>query len=151
MDISNTPRLAQATVGLACLYLVYRSYLWLTIGRRRQAFQLQKGTLEAPWFPQREHIVGWDILSSTIAAVKEHRALASIALRFGQMKVTTFQVTTLGRHIWLTIEPSNLKTMQATEFKKWRLPKGRDDFLTPLLGDGKSGLAVLLCYQTLIA
>ena len=46
------------------------------------------------------------------------------------------QMKLLGRHAYFTIEPENLKTIQAVEFKKWGLGSRRKTAFDPLLGAG---------------
>ncbi|KAI6842745.1 putative P450 monooxygenase [Hortaea werneckii] len=52
------------------------------------------------------------------------------------MGVNTMQINLLGRHAHLTVEPENLKVIQALEHKKWQLGTRRKFGFRPLLGDG---------------
>jgi len=42
----------------------------------------------------------------------------------------------LGKTFVSTIEPENLKSVLATDFKNWRVGNERKKFLGPLLGEG---------------
>lgn len=71
-----------------------------------------------------------------MAAFKSHTFLAENYDRYQRMGVNTFSVVALGRKIHTTIEPENLKTIQATDFKKWGLGERRKVAFRPLLGSG---------------
>lgn len=57
--------------------------------------------------------------------------------RFKEIGATTFALKILGRTMVMTLEPQNLKTIQALEHKKWGLGTRRKVSFKPLLGDGK--------------
>nr|POF07699.1 cytochrome p450 52a12 [Quercus suber] len=136
MDLHNLSSGVKLTLGLVFAYLAYHIYSRLNLRQRRQAIQRQKGTLEAPWYPQRESIVGWQVFQQTLKAVKANRLLETAMQRFQRMNANTYQMVLNGTHFWVTMEPENLKAIQATDFKKWGFPKRRKISLTKLLGDG---------------
>jgi hypothetical protein len=58
--------------------------------------------------------------------------------RFAFVGRNTFEVLILGRSIVMTLEPENLKVIQALDHKKWHLGERRKTSFKPLLGDGKA-------------
>ncbi|KAK0250387.1 hypothetical protein LTS09_014539 [Friedmanniomyces endolithicus] len=137
MDTMTLPHMAKAAILLAIVFVVYQAYVQLTVGRRRRALQRDKGTLPAPWhFELRDRIMGLDDFLANIKALKEHRYLARGQARFENQGVRTMHTISLGRHVISTIEPENLKTIQAVDFKKWTLGSRRISAFRPLLGQG---------------
>ena len=68
--------------------------------------------------------------------IREHRFLEAAGQRFRDMNTHTMQITLLGRHVHFTLEPENLKVIQAIEHKKWQLGTRRKSGFRPLLGLG---------------
>ncbi|KAK5125960.1 hypothetical protein LTR85_011315 [Meristemomyces frigidus] len=137
MDLASLPHVAKAALGLVSIFILYQVYLQLTVGRQRRALKREKGTLPAPWFSGfRDHILGLDLFSKNIKLLKEHRLLEVVTARFNNDGVKTFKILLLGRQVHFTIEPENLKVVQAMEFKKWGLGSRRKFGFRPLLGDG---------------
>ncbi|KAK6389101.1 hypothetical protein LTR65_007026 [Meristemomyces frigidus] len=137
MDISSMPYVAKATLGLACVFIVYQAFAQLTTGRQRRALKREKGTLPAPWFSGfRDHILGLDLFRKNMKLIKEHRLLEVVTARFKNDGVRTFRILLLGRQVHFTIEPENLKVIQAVDHKKWGLGSRRKFGFRPLLGDG---------------
>lgn len=131
------PHVAKAGLGLAFIFIVYQIYFQLTVGRKRRAIQRQKGTLPAPWFSGfRDHVMGLDLFRQNIQALKEHRGLETAGIRFAETGSKTMHMVLLGTHVYFTMEPENLKTIQAVDFKKWGLGTRRKVGFRPLLGDG---------------
>lgn len=131
------PHLAKAAGALACVFIIYQVYLQLTVGRQRRALKREKGTLPAPWYSGfRDHVVGLDLFSKNIKLIKDHRLLEVVTDRFRNDGVNTFRILLLGRKVHMTIEPENLKVVQAIDFKKWSLGSRRKWGFRPLLGDG---------------
>ncbi|KAM3425111.1 hypothetical protein BST61_g7075 [Cercospora zeina] len=136
MHVAACSSATKAVVGLALLYAVYRIATALDRWRTRRALKRQKGCLDAPKWPQKDPILGLDIFFENIAALKARTLLELAADRFQQTGVTTFQLKALGRRIHTTIEPENLKVIQAIDHKKWSLGTRRKVGFRPLLGDG---------------
>jgi len=127
----------QAAVVGAAIYLVYYVFGSLAIWSRRRALQREKGTLPAPW-PDRqgERILGLFAFRDNLKSLKNHTLLAEATDLFFKSGVNTIQILVLGRHLHVTIEPENLKTIQAIDAKKWSLPNRRKTRFHPLLGEG---------------
>ncbi|KAK0347076.1 hypothetical protein LTR91_012940 [Friedmanniomyces endolithicus] len=137
MDTMRLPHVAKAAILLTIVFVAYQAYVQLTVGRRRRALQREKGTLLAPWhFELRDRIMGLDDFLENIKALKEHRYLARGQARFENQGVRTMHTISLGRHVISTIEPENLKTIQAVDFKKWTLGSRRISAFRPFLGLG---------------
>jgi hypothetical protein len=133
MDIPHPSHLAFA---LLTLYILYALAQKISLHRSRAQFKASKNAQSAPLYPQWDHIFGLDQFRATLAAFREHRMLAYSQQRFKDMGTTTFSHFVLGRKTINTIEPANLKVMQALEHKKWGLPERRKGAFKPLLGDG---------------
>lgn len=137
MQLTELSPTARITSGLVCLFILYQLFISLTVGSKRRALQRQKGTLPAPWFTGcRDHFMGIDLFLANTSALREHRILETTRTRFSDMGVRTMQMTLLGRHVHMTIEPENLKVIQALEHKKWQLGTRRKFGFRQLLGDG---------------
>jgi hypothetical protein len=133
MDIPHPSHLAFV---LLTLYILYALAQKISLHHSRAAFKVSKNAQSAPLYPQWDHIFGLDQFRATLAAFREHRMLAYSQQRFKDVGTTTFSHFVLGRKTINTIEPANLKVMQALEHKKWGLPERRKGAFKPLLGDG---------------
>lgn len=130
------PSTAIVSICLVASLVVYRLCLHLALWQKRRAMKREKGVMEAQWIPQWEYFYGLHEFFENMKAVREHRLLEYLHQRFQRVDAKTIQMTVLGRHAHQTIEPENLKTIQATEFKKWGLGRRRKVGFRPLLGDG---------------
>ena len=148
MDISQQSPLIRVSFALVAVLTLYALFTSLTLWRRRQALQREKGTLPAPRYPQKDRILGLDVFNINMKAIKEHRFLALTLQRFKTMGTNTFQMVALGRKLVVTTEPENLKAMQAVDFKKWGLGRRRKDGFKPLLGAGRWPFYHLLFFQS---
>ncbi|KAK4626189.1 Cytochrome P450 monooxygenase himC [Fulvia fulva] len=134
--LSNLPHAAKAAIGLAAVYAVYQLLTTITLWAGRRDFKRERGVLDAPWLPQRDRFYGIDLFLDNIKALKEHRFLELGYKRFTETGLNTMQLVALGRHMHMTTEPENLKTIQAIDHKKWGLGKRRKIGFAPLLGAG---------------
>jgi hypothetical protein len=130
------PHLSHLAFVLLTLYLLYTLAQKLALRRSRTQFKAAKNALSAPLYPQWDHIFGLDEFRASLAAFREHRMLLRSQERFKTVGTTTFSHNVLGRETIMTIEPANLKVIQALEHKKWGLPERRKGAFRPLLGDG---------------
>ena len=143
MAALEVPQVAKLAIGLASLFIFYQLFVQLTIAQRRRAFAREKGCLPAPKLPQSDPILGIDLFREDMRGFKNHTFLEMSRNRIRRMGVNSMQFVALGRRIYMTIEPENLKTIQAIDFKKWSLGKRRKVGFRPLLGDGESLLSLL--------
>ena len=86
--------------------------------------------------PQLDPIFGIDIFLDSLKAVREHKLLPTFRARFVQYGRSTFQASSLGQTIIITIEPEILKTVMSLKFKDYSLGQRRRRAFLPLLGDG---------------
>lgn len=128
--------LSKLAFSAVVLLIVYQLVQFLNLSRKRRAYARSKGALPPRQWPQREQILGYELFKENIRALKDHNFLTTGYDRFQQMGVNTFVVVALGRKIYTTIEPENLKTIQAVDFKKWGLGERRKVAFRPLLGSG---------------
>ncbi|KAK5133601.1 hypothetical protein LTR08_007549 [Meristemomyces frigidus] len=137
MDFSALPYAARIAVGLAGISILYLLFNEFTVGRRRRSLQREKGTLPAPYYTGfRDRFLGLDLFVANMKHLKERRFLENAVLRFHHDKVNTMRVVSLGEQMHFTMEPENLKTIQAIDFKRWKLSSRRKFGFRPLLGEG---------------
>jgi cytochrome P450 len=132
----HVPTVVELVLALAVVYAAFRVLAAFVQWRKRQAFMREKGCLPAPWVPSWDRIYGLDLFLKNIGHLKNHTLLEKTNRRFQETKFRTFQLVVLGRHLHQTIEPENLKTIQAIDFKKWSLGERRKTAFHPLLGEG---------------
>ena len=133
------PSLTQVFLGSLVIYALYYIYWELTIGVSRRALIKEHGCKPIKHSPELnsfpDNIIGIKSLTENIKAVKEHRLMAYNRARFlrnGNNTRMRFIFTDLIQ----TIEPENIKTMLAIDFKKWGLGDRRKNAFVPLLGHG---------------
>lgn len=131
--------LIQVLAGSSVLYLLYYIHWELTIGASRRAMIKEHGCKPVKHSPELnsfpDNIIGIRAVTENIKAVKEHRLMAhnrARTLRNGYTTHTKFLFTDLVQ----TVEPENIKTILALDFKKWGLGTRRKDAFVPLLGHG---------------
>jgi hypothetical protein len=76
-----------------------------------------KAKLVLSWDP----ILGLDFFIANRKIFKAHKVLETMTKRFERMQTNTMRVRALGQILHITIEPENLKTIQAIDFKSWSL------------------------------
>lgn len=144
MNFADLPPALKLAIGILGLLLVFQGIHLLNVGGRRRALALEKGALPAPKYPQSERLIGWDLFRRNMRALKSHTFLDMNIARFKEMGTNTFQLVALGRNFHMTIEPDNLKAIQAVDFKKWGLGTRRKIGFRPLLGEGEDPLHTVL-------
>ena len=131
--LTSPPPALLAAVVLALLYTVY----WhLTVGAKRRALIKQHGCLPITTYPTKDPILGLDNFRANREAFKAKRGLEAGANRFAELGVNTMFLSALGRKLIFTIEPENLKTVQALNFKHYSLGRRRKANFVPFLGLG---------------
>ena len=124
----------QALLGAGALYLLYCIYWELTVGAARRRMIREKGCEPVNRIPD-DPFIGLRVFWNARKWFKEHTVMENMYLRF-QKQGNTFAMKALGANVIATIEPENLKVIQALEFKKWSLGKRRIEAFMPLLGPG---------------
>ena len=133
------PSLSAGLSGLFVFYLLYYIYWQLTIGVSRRALIRQHGckplknTAELYSFPN--NLIGFKVLRESVQAIKMGNFLTTLENRYLR-NGRTHHSKMLFTDIIHTIEPENLKTMQALSFKDWSLGERRKRAFIPLLGHG---------------
>ena len=128
--------LLQLSVAALVSYLLYGLYWELTVGAARRKLAKERGCQPVPAIPDRDPFFGLGIFFESRRAIKEHRFLDSVFQRYKYMGVNTFSMKLLGAPVITTIEPENLKHIQALDFKNWSLGERRIRTFTPFLGPG---------------
>ncbi|KAI4234438.1 MAG: hypothetical protein L6R40_006757 [Gallowayella cf. fulva] len=77
-----------------------------------------------------------DVLIDELKYVRAHRLLEEYQARFRHLDCTTFFVKELHLSILTTMEPDNIKSILATDFKSYSVGEQRKQGLRPILGDG---------------
>lgn len=133
------PSLIQVFLGSFVIYALYYIHWELTIGASRRAMIKQHGCKPMKHCPELhsfpDNIIGIRIVIETFKASKEHRLMSHNRARFLRNGCNT-HMKFLFTDLIQTVEPENLKTMLAIDFKKWGLGNRRKDAFVPLLGHG---------------
>lgn len=133
------PGLIQVLLGSTVIYALYYIHWELTVGAARRAMIKKHGCKSMKHSPELnsfpENVVGIKAALGNIKAAQEHRLMAHNRGRFlrnGHNTHMKFFFTDLIQ----TIEPENIKTILALDFKKWGLGNRRKAAFVPLLGHG---------------
>ncbi|KAK3166833.1 hypothetical protein OEA41_009958 [Lepraria neglecta] len=126
----------QTLLSAACFYAAYYVYWYSTTGAtQRRLAALHDCKTPRKW-RTTSLLLGLDFFYDNYKALKAHRALEDFATRFWALGVNTVQISLLGKTFVSTIEPENLKSVLATDFKSWRLGEEREKVMAPFLGEG---------------
>lgn len=117
--------------GLSLFYLVANTILRRITASRFKSFH---SCLDPPALPQRERIIGFDVLKAGAAAVKAKNSL-ECAVRRIESTANTYSNTIVGLNIVTTIDPANIQTILAQKFNDYDLG-GRIYAWGPLVGKG---------------
>ncbi len=140
MATFQLPTLLHVLLGSIFFYVIYHVHWELTTGASRRVLIKKHGcepvarNPDYNYFPN--NIVGYKVLLENLKALKEHKFLENVRHRF----LKHGKNTTVHRFIFTdlvqTIEPDNLKTMLALNFKDWSLGDRRTKAFIPFLGRG---------------
>ena len=116
-----------------CLYYIY----WdRKVGAPRRHLIKQHGCKPPKRLPGKELLLGLDQFWEAWRSIRDHRALEFTEQRWKSNGVKTGKVRFMGQTIIATIEPENIKSVLATDFKSYELGDMRKKTMTPLLGEG---------------
>ena len=121
-------------------YIVYRVHWELTTGATRRALIKKHGcepikrNPDYNYFPN--NVIGYRTLLENLAGLREHNFLERIRNRYSRHGNYTMVQRIAFTDMIQTIEPDNLKTLLALNFKDWSLGDRRKNAMTPLLGPG---------------
>ena len=139
MAVIELPSLIHAVLGSTLIYALYYLHWQLTIGASRRAMIKQHGCKPMKQSPDLNsfpnNIIGIKEVKRSLQAAKEHRLLAHNRSRFLKNGNNT-HVKIFFTDLMQTLEPENLKTIMALDFKKWGLGDRRKGAFVPLLGHG---------------
>jgi hypothetical protein len=147
------PHLLKTGAYLATIFVLYTLARYMYQYSRRSALRQASGAQSAKHFPQWDRVIGFDMFRDSLSAFREHRMLKRSQERFAIVGRMTYEVLILGRSMIMTLEPENLKVIQALDHKKWHLGERRKTSFKPLLGDGKAfqSLDSLFSFWPLVA
>lgn len=118
------------------VYIIYFTISSLALWRKRSAIKRQNKCKPAPRLPQKDPFFGLDFFKDNRKAMEEGRMLDAAIKRFQDMKANTFALKMAGMNVVTTIDPENIKTILALDFKKYSIGAARKDGLQPMLGAG---------------
>ena len=130
------PSLFESLLATGAFYIIYCLYWELTTGAFRRRLIKEKGCQTPTKYPDWDPILGLGVYRETIAWMKNHTLLANSRQRFAKVGVNTFLSKAAGRKFLFTIEPENLKSIQALDFKNWSLGSRRKWAFAKFLGSG---------------
>jgi cytochrome P450 monooxygenase len=112
-------------------------YFWKALRLRtvRKSFEKQYGCQKPAKFRHKDPFLGSDFFNDTKENIKKSRALENWSDRFAKYG-STFSVNLLGSPGICTLEPSNVQTVLATNFKDYGLQQLRRSATLPFLGEG---------------
>ena len=133
------PSLVQLFSGSCLIFALYYVHWELTIGASRRAIIKKHGCKPMKHSPELNsfpnNLIGIKAVKEGLRATKEHRVMAYARARYLKNGYTTRLKVLFAEQIQ-TVEPENLKTILALDFKKWGLGSRRKNAFVPLLGHG---------------
>lgn len=97
-------------------------------------FQKTNGCKPPHYYPQAERIIGWGVFKEQVNSARQKKRLETGVRRYAA-NGNTFKLSMMGIEFFNTIEPENLKTLLAVNFKDYNL-SSRSIAFSPLLGHG---------------
>lgn len=142
--LAVTSFLRERSPSVITILLLGGTYLIYTVTRRsirayrRSIFKKQNGCKPLPSFPHKDPIFGLDFFIEGSKLLKTGKYLPRTGERWNLVDngARTYSHLVLGERVIVTIEPENIKTILATQFKNFQMPARRVDSLVPLLGHG---------------
>ena len=125
-----------AILGLGTIYLVYHIHWDLTIGAARRRLIKQHGCKPIKRPRMIDPFLGLDFIWDFSKQVNEQRVLETTQGRFKALGTGTYQFSLLGATIIPTMEPDNVKSILALDFKSYSLGEIRKGPMVSLLGEG---------------
>jgi cytochrome P450 len=119
-------------VAVGAIALLFARFLFTFVQDYR--FAKAHGCQPAPQMPQTERILGYSTFKSQVAQSKAKQILPAGLQRFNNFG-NTYTLVAMGRKLWFTREPENVKALLATNFKDFGIgPRFKN--LGTLLGQG---------------
>lgn len=124
-------------VTISGALIAYRLYWEVTTGAARRSLAKQHGCLPAKRRPTKyPFLFGLEHFSINIKAFRNHKLLETEAQLLRDNNTHTILSRVLGRLIYLTDDPENVKAMLATDFDSWSLGEERIKNMSSYLGHG---------------
>ncbi|KAL2048267.1 hypothetical protein N7G274_000178 [Stereocaulon virgatum] len=137
MFLTSYPLTLLQTLVLALIsYTTYRLYTHLRLASAHRHLAASKGCKSPPNWRQSPFLFGLDIFYNSYKDMKAHCSLENTRTRFWALGANTVQMKLTGATLFSTIEPENVKSVRATDFKNWGLGEGRKLMLVPFIGEG---------------
>lgn len=115
------------------LFSVYYAANSIVLSITNRKFAKSHGCEAVKRLPQNERILGLQLLRQQLQAARNHTWLETWQKLYRD-NGHTFSAYVLGRTSICTIEPENVKTILATNFKDYEVAAGRDEAFSPFLG-----------------
>lgn len=124
-------------LGCAIFYILYALQKYLVSAERISRKTRQHGCKPPPPYPHLDPFFGLDAFFLSLKALAQGQLMDDIDGRFKTINggTDTFSINSLGSTVIYTIEPENFKTIFATNFKDFGIPKTRKDALA-IFGPG---------------
>ena len=140
MATFQLPALLHILLASIFFYVIYRVHWEFTTGASRRALIKEHGCEPIKRNPDYNNfpnnVIGCRTLLENIAGIKQHKFLERIRNRYLRFGNNTMMQRMIFTDMIQTIEPDNLKTMLAVNFKDFSLGDRRTTALTPFLGHG---------------
>jgi cytochrome P450 len=134
IPLMESPRIS---VGLSIVILLalWKVQAWVTLHRRRSRFKIDHGCEEPAKYPNKDPVLGLDLLLDNYQSMKGHAMLPKIVSRYRKVGAHTYSFILAGRYRLSTVEPENLKAMLSTKFTSFMLPPRRTAVLKQFMGE----------------
>ena len=133
MGYISVSKLLYTTIAIT---VAYRLYWEVTVGTRRRAIAKQHGTVAPRQVRAWDPFLGLDIVWRNLQAIKEHRVLDFFGEKLSSNQAHTVFEKMLGKTIFITDDPENVKAILATDFETWSIGKHRIKQFSAFLGIG---------------
>lgn len=136
MALIPSPSLLQTIFCVGISYCFYNLYWDVTKAVSHRRLSKEHRCEPVKKVVTKDPIFGLDYFWTTFAQIRDHVSLESNQREFAVLKTNTFSVSILRQPLIYTIEPENLKTMLALNFKSWGIGEDRKKNMQLLLGEG---------------
>ncbi|KAL8758299.1 MAG: hypothetical protein Q9199_001601 [Rusavskia elegans] len=133
--LSSLYRSLQISSVLLSLIVVYRVYLVFKKRKHNRQFISEHGCAPTKAWPSK-YPFGIDTIRDDFKYIQEHTALEHYQAMFRHLGCRTFSAKQLHLQLLFTIDPENIKSILATDFKSYSVGEDRKKGLRPILGDG---------------
>ncbi|KAF2741754.1 putative P450 monooxygenase [Sporormia fimetaria CBS 119925] len=128
--------LAHFSTALFTLVIGYRVYWEATTGATRRKIKQKYGCQPPKRWWSWDPILGFDWVIGNFKAYSQHKLLEYWTSILRQSNAHTVSLYVVGKTIFLTNDPENIKTILATDFSIWSLGKPRMEQMTAYVGRG---------------